>query len=59
MYAAPVPKKPFELVNQLNVYAGKYLGREEAKLVIDKLNSEIAKVKIVVGATSISLEEFK
>ena len=48
-----------KLKEELNVYAGKYLAREEAKLVIDKLNSEIAKVKIVVGATSIALDEFK
>ena len=38
---------------ELNLLAGKYLSREEAKLVIDRLNREINKVRINVGSTSL------
>ena len=38
---------------ELNLLAGKYLSREEAKLVIDRLNREINKVRINVGPTSL------
>lgn len=48
-----------KLKEELNVYAGKYLTRDEAKIVIDKINTEIAKVKIIVGMTSIDLEDFE
>lgn len=48
-----------KLKEELNVLAGRYFSREEAKTLIDKLNNEIQKVKIVVGATSIPMEEFK
>lgn len=48
-----------KLKEELNVLAGTYLKKDEAKLVIDKLNTEISKVKIVVGQTSIDLDEFK
>ncbi|MES2589050.1 MAG: hypothetical protein V4622_08720 [Bacteroidota bacterium] len=49
----------FQLKEELNVLAGKQFNREESKKIIDKLNKEIAKTKITVGATSIDLEEFK
>ena len=48
-----------KLKEELNVLAGQYFKREEAKSLIDKLNTEISKVKIVIGATSVPLEEFK
>ena len=38
---------------ELNLLAGKYLTREEAKIVIDRLNRQIDKTKINVGPTSI------
>ena len=49
----------FQLKEELNVLAGKYFNREESKKIIDKLNKEISKTKIVVGFTSIDLEEFR
>ena len=42
---------------ELNVLAGTYLDRENAKLVIDRLNKELDKLKIVVGPTSIKWTE--
>ena len=39
--------------SELNLLAGKYFSREEAKFIIDRLNREINKVKINAGATSI------
>ncbi len=49
----------FKLKEELNVLAGKYFSREDAKNIIDRLNKKIASTKIVVGSTSIALEEFK
>jgi hypothetical protein len=49
----------FQLKEELNVLAGNYFNREESKKIIDKLNKEISKTKIVVGFTSIGLEEFR
>ncbi len=49
----------FQLKEELNVLAGNYFNREESKKIIDKLNKEISKTKIVVGFTSIDLEEFR
>lgn len=49
----------FKLKEELNVLAGNYFSREEAKIIIDRLNKKIASTKIVVGSTSIALEEFK
>lgn len=43
---------------ELNIKAGEYLTREEAKLVIDKFNRQLSKTKVIVGSTSISLNEF-
>lgn len=48
-----------KLKEELNVLAGRYFSRDEAKTLIDRLNNEIQKVKIVVGATSIPVGEFK
>ena len=48
-----------KLKEELNVLAGKYFSREEAKILIDKLNTEIQKVKIVVGKTYLDLADFK
>lgn len=48
-----------QLKEELNVLAGNYFPREEAKTIIDRLNTEIQKVKIVVGSTSINAKEFK
>ena len=42
-----------KMKSELNLLAGKYFSREEAKIIIDRLNREINKVKINVGATSI------
>jgi hypothetical protein len=49
----------FKLKEELNVLAGKYFNREEAKSIIDRLNKKIDSTKIVVGSTSIDLNEFK
>jgi hypothetical protein len=49
----------YKLKEELNVLAGKYFNREEAKFVIDRLNKKIDSTKIVVGSTSIDLKEFK
>jgi hypothetical protein len=48
-----------KLKDELNVLAGTYFNREEAKKIIDRLNKEIQKAKISVGATSFKLEELK
>jgi len=46
------------LKTEINVLAGKYLNREQASIVIDRFNKEIAKVKVSVGITSFKLSEF-
>lgn len=46
------------LKSELNILAGKYLPREEATKVIDRLNKAIDKSKITVGATSIKFKSF-
>lgn len=43
--------------NELNVKAGLYLSREQAKIVIDYLNRSLEKVRISVGKNSVSLNE--
>lgn len=52
-----------EILNQLkielNVLAGTYLDRPTAKIVIDRLNTEIAKTKITVGNTSFKVSQLK
>lgn len=40
---------------ELNVLAGQYLSREEARIVIDRLNKEVEKTRISVGATSVKI----
>ncbi len=44
-----------QLKNEINVLAGKYLSREDAKIVIDRFNKTIAKVKVSVGRTSLKM----
>ena len=48
-----------QLQRELNVLAGQYLEREEAKKVIDRLNKKINKSSIVVGRTSIKFKDFE
>ncbi len=48
-----------KLKKELNLLAGKYMTREEAKVVIDRLNKEIEKTKISIGPTSFSLKDFE
>ena len=48
-----------KMKEELNILAGTYLSREEAKLVIDRLNRQIQKTKISVGQTSFKLDDFK
>ncbi|MCH2230548.1 MAG: hypothetical protein MK105_09400 [Crocinitomicaceae bacterium] len=40
------------LKSEINVIAGKYLSRDQAKIVIDRFNKKWAKTRISVGATS-------
>ena len=42
---------------EINVAAGTYLSRENAKIVIDRFNKEWMKTKISVGKTSLKLSE--
>jgi hypothetical protein len=46
-----------QLKTEVNVLAGKYLSREDAKIVIDRFNKQWAKTKISVGATSFKHED--
>jgi hypothetical protein len=48
-----------QLKDELNVLAGTYLDRATAKIVIDRLNSEIAKTKITVGKASFKINQLK
>jgi hypothetical protein len=48
-----------KLKSELNVLAGTYLGREKAKIVIDRFNKEWAKTRVSVGATSFKISELK
>lgn len=43
--------------DEVNVLAGTYLPREQAKLVIDRFNKEWIKTKISVGQTSVKLSD--
>ncbi len=45
------------LKNELNVYAGKFLTREEATIVIDRLNKKLDGTRISCGATSFKWQE--
>ncbi len=47
-----------KLKQELNVLAGEYLERDQAKIVIDKLNKAIEKVKVVIGSGSVKWTEF-
>lgn len=48
-----------KLKKELNILAGKYMSREEAKVVIDRLNKEIEKTKISIGPTSFNMKDFE
>ncbi|MGB0933512.1 MAG: hypothetical protein ACPGU5_04475, partial [Lishizhenia sp.] len=48
-----------KLRQELNIYAGNYLERSEAKKVIDRLNKRLSKTKISVGRTSFKMFEFE
>lgn len=43
---------------EINVLAGKYLNREEAKIVIDRFNKQWLKTRINVGRTLFKIEDF-
>ncbi|MDX1651824.1 MAG: hypothetical protein R3277_04995 [Brumimicrobium sp.] len=47
------------LKGELNVLAGQYLERPEAKIVIDRLNQAIDDTRISVGRTSVKFTEFE
>jgi hypothetical protein len=49
----------FKLKEELNLLAGKYFPKDQAKKVIDRLNNQIKKVQIQVGKTAIELDAFK
>jgi len=42
---------------EFNVLAGEYLDQQTAKIVLDRLNSEVDKAKIYVGKTSFKLKD--
>ena len=44
-----------KMKQEVNVYAMKYLDKDKAKIVLDRFNKEMAKVKILVGKTSVKL----
>lgn len=46
-----------KMKSEMNLLAGKYLTREEAKVVIDRLNREIDKTKIKVGNVEIKISD--
>ncbi|TNE55951.1 MAG: hypothetical protein EP338_01845 [Bacteroidetes bacterium] len=48
-----------KLKAELNVLAGKFLPRTEASQVIDRINKQIDKTRILVGETSFKLQEFE
>jgi hypothetical protein len=54
--------RSYAILNQfkteMNVLAGKYLSREQARIVIDRFNKKMAKSKITVGRTSFKLSAF-
>jgi hypothetical protein len=45
--------------SEVNVLAGTYLGREKAKIVIDRFNKEWTKTRVSVGATSFKISDLK
>lgn len=47
-----------KIKEEINVLAGLYLNREQAKIVIDKFNKEYNKAKVSIGITSIKLIDF-
>lgn len=47
-----------QMKKEINVLAGSYLNREQAKIVIDRFNKEWEKTRISVGRTSFKLSTF-
>ncbi len=43
---------------EMNLLAGKYLSREDAKIVIDKFNRTLSKAKVSIGPGSVKLSDF-
>ena len=54
--------RSYTILNQfkteMNVLAGKYLSRENARIVIDRFNKKMAKTKVSVGRTSFKMQSF-
>lgn len=48
-----------KLRKELNILAGSYMSREEAKMIIDRMNKEFDKTRISVGPTSFRLSDFQ
>jgi hypothetical protein len=48
-----------KLKKEVNLLAGKYMSREEARIVIDRFNKELEKTRISVGPTSFRLSDFE
>ena len=48
-----------QLKVEINVLAGKYLSREDARIVIDRFNKTFEKTKVSVGRTSFKQEDLK
>lgn len=49
----------FKIQEELNLFAGTSFSREEAKIIIDRLNTAINKSKILVNRTSLKASLFK
>ena len=47
-----------QLKQEISIIAGNYLTRPEAKIVIDRFNKALEKIKINVGVTSFKLSAF-
>lgn len=45
-----------QLKSELNVLAGRYFSRSEAKIIIDRLNKELGKTRISVGTQSLKVK---
>lgn len=44
---------------ELNILAATYFSREEAKIIIDRLNKEVDKTKIAIGKSSLTMKELQ
>lgn len=47
------------LKEEINIYAGIYLSREDAKIVIDRFNRVYSSTKILIGLTAIKKQDLK